>query len=163
MKLIICGNRQENLLRSVFCFFFPLFIIGCGGSIGKINVEHINAITARSEIAIDQARLANAESLSKDLFQKAETALDLAGKAKGSKQGLDAIRLAYDAQNYAQSAEKAAIYKSQEASLTAVIQRKETEILRQQSMFDTVNQESPPCGPGPCASEWFRGSPAGQG
>ena len=141
MKLTICGNRQENLLRSVFCFFFPLFIIGCGGSIGKINIEHVNAITARSEIAIDQARLANAESLSKDLFQKAETALDLSGKAKESKQGLDAIRLAYDAQNYAQSAEKAAIYKSQEASLNAVIQRKETEILRQQSMFDTVNQE----------------------
>ena len=105
MKLSICGNRQENLLRSVFCFFFLLFITGCGGSIGKINVEHVNAITARSEIAIDQARLANAESLSKDLFQKAETALDLADKAKESKQGLDAILLAYDAQNYAQSAE----------------------------------------------------------
>ena len=83
----------------------------------------------------------NAESLSKDLVQKAEVTLDLARKAKESKQGLDAVRLAYDAQNYAQSAEKAAIYKSQEASLNAIIQRKETEILRQQSMFDTINQE----------------------
>jgi len=108
---------------------------------GKIEVEHINAITIRSEIAIDQARLANAESLSKDLFQKAEITLDLARKAKESKQGLDAVRLAYDAQNYAQSAEKAAVYKSQEAGLNAIIQRKETEILRQQSMFDTINQE----------------------
>ena len=141
MKMIICRYGQEGSLRSVFGFFSLLLIIGCGGSIGKIDVEHIDAVTARSEIAIDQARLANAESLSKDLFQKAETALNLAGKAKESKQGLDAIRLAYDARNYAQSAEKAALYKSQEASLNAVIQRKETEILRQQSMFDTINQE----------------------
>ena len=141
MKIIIFRNKQENLLRSIWGVFLPLLIIGCGGSIGKIEVEHINAITIRSEIAIDQARLANAESLSKDLFQKAEITLDLARKAKESKQGLDAVRLAYDAQNYAQSAEKAAIYKSQEASLNAIIQRKETEILRQQSMFDTINQE----------------------
>ena len=141
MKIIIFRNRQENLLRSIWGVFLPLFIIGCGGSMGKIEVEHINAVTTRSEIAIDQARLANAESLSKDLFQKAEMTLDLARKAKESKQGLDAVRLAYDAQNYAQSAEKAAIYKSQEASLNAIIQRKETEILRQQSMFDTINQE----------------------
>ena len=141
MKLIICRNRQKDLLKSVLGFFFPLLIIGCSGSIGKIDVEHVDAITARSEIAIDQARLANAGSLSKDLFQKAETALKLADQAKEAKQGLDAIRLAYDAQNYAQSAEKAATYKSQEASLNAIIQRKETEILRQQSMFDTINQE----------------------
>ena len=141
MKIIIFRNRQENLLWSIWAFFLPLLLIGCGGSMGKIEVEHINAVTTRSEIAIDQARLANAESLSKDLFQKAEMTLDLARKAKESKQGLDAVRLAYDAQNYAQSAEKAAIYKSQEASLNAIIQRKETEILRQQSMFDTINQE----------------------
>lgn len=125
-----CGNngQWQFSINWMWILLLPIFTVGCGGSLGNIQLENVDAVIADSEAAIKVARSANAGALAPRPLELAENHLAEARKAVEAKEGLDAIRLAYDARTQARIAEQEAMYKSQEAGLNAIIQRKEMEI-----------------------------------
>jgi len=135
MKLLKCYGKGQRQLFSlpIWLLFLPIFIVACGGSLGKIQPENVDDIITKSQAAIQQARLANAETLSPRQLGLAESYLESAKDAVTAKEGLEAMRLAYDALTQARIAEREAMYKSQEAGLNAIIQRKEAEVSDMQS------------------------------
>ena len=118
----------------------PMLLIACSGSLGKIQLENVNAVIIQSEVAIAQARLANAQDLASDTLQQAENALASAKEAVGAKDGLGAMRLAYNALAQAQIAEQEAMYKSQGNGLNAIIKRKEAGIIVLQANLKTADE-----------------------
>ena len=105
--------RKTDYIYHMWVCFLPMFFIACSGSLGKIQLEDVNAVITESETAIEHARLANAQDLASDTFQQAENSLVGAKVAAGVKDGIGAMRLAYDALTHAQIAEQEAMYKSQ--------------------------------------------------
>ena len=140
-KQKLSRNWVKNMTHKIWILLLPVLIVACGGSLGKIQVENINVVMAKSEKAIEKARLANAESLSPSVLQEAENSLEGAKNAVKAKDGLEAMRLGYDALTQAQIAEQEAMYKSQETGLNAIIQRKETEIVELQANLRTADTE----------------------
>ena len=116
-----------------------MFLIACSGSLGKIQLENVNAVITQSETAIEQARLANAQALASETLQRAENTLASAKEAVGAKDGLGAMHLAYDALTQAQIAEQEAMYKSQRNGLNAIIKRKEADIVALQANLKTAD------------------------
>ena len=127
-RLEMLKSRFKIAWCSAWIFLMPILIIACGGSLGKIQVENVNAVITKSENVVEQARVANAQALAPDVLHQAESALEKAKAAMKTKHGLEAIRLAYNALTQARLAEQQAMDKSQEIELTAMIQRKESEI-----------------------------------
>lgn len=125
-----CGNngQWQFSVNWMWILLLPIFIVGCGGSLGKIQLENVDEVITHSEQAIRAARSANAAALAPKSLELAENYLTDARKAVEAEAGLDAIRFAYDARTQARIAEQEAMYKSQEAGLNAIIQRKEMEI-----------------------------------
>ena len=120
-------TRTRNWLRHTWLCLLPMFLIACSGSLGKIHLEDVNTVIAQSEMAIEQAHLANAQYLASDTLQQAENALADAKEAVGAKDGLGAMQLAYNALTQAQIAEQEAMYKSQGNGFNAIIRHKENE------------------------------------
>ena len=121
--------RKTDDIHHVWVCLLPMFFIACSGSLGKIQLEDVNAVITESETAIEHARLANAQDLASDTFQQAENSLAGAKVAASVKDGLGAMRLAYDALTQAQIAEQEALYKSQGNGLNAIIKRKEADLI----------------------------------
>ena len=132
-------TRGQNCFHHIWICLLPMLITACSGSLGKIQLENVNAVIAQSETAIEQARLANAQDLASDTLQLAENDLASAKEAVGAKDGLRAMHLAYNALTQAQIAEQEAMYKSQGNGLTAIIKRKEAEIVTIQADLRTVD------------------------
>ena len=111
MKLLKCYGKGQRQLFSlpIWLFFLPILIVACGGSLGKIQPENVDDIITKSQAAIQQARLANAETLSPRQLGLAESYLDSAKDAVTAKEGLEAMRLAYDALTQARIAEREAM------------------------------------------------------
>ena len=126
-ELSITWNK--NYIHHIWLCLLPMLLIACSGSIGKIHLEDVNTIIAQSETAIEQAHLANAQHLASDTLQQAEHTLASAKEAVGAKDGLGAMRLAYNALTQAQIAEQEAMYKSQRNGLNAIIKHKEAKIV----------------------------------
>lgn len=141
MKLFKCCTKGKWQLYPIGILLLPMFIAACGGSLGKIQPGNVDTVITQSETAINQARLANAESLAPETLQKAEDALKKAKEAAQAKEGLEAIRSAYDALTQAQIAEQEAMYKSQEGGMNAIIQRKEAEISETRANLQTTEGE----------------------
>ena len=120
--------RRTDYIYHVWVCFLPVFLTACSGSLGKIQLEDVNAVITESETAIEHARLANAQDLASDTFQQAENSLVGAKVAAGVKDGLGAMKLAYHALTQAQIAEQEALYKSQGNGLNAIIKRKEADL-----------------------------------
>ena len=120
--------KKKCLHHTWMCFLAMLFI-ACSGSLGKIHLENVNTVIAQSEMAIEQARLANAHYLASDTLEQAENALASAKEVVGAKDGLGAMQLAYNALTQAQIAEQEAMYKSQGNGLNAIIKHKEAGIV----------------------------------
>jgi ketosteroid isomerase-like protein len=127
------GGWLKSIVHGTWILLLPMLIVACGGSLGKIRVENVDSVITQSEAAIQQARLANAEALAPDTLRGAEISLQDAKEAVKAKKGVEAMRLAYEALTQAQNAEQEAMYKSQEAGLNAIIQRKEAENLERQT------------------------------
>ncbi|MCZ6677310.1 MAG: DUF4398 domain-containing protein [Candidatus Poribacteria bacterium] len=126
-------NGGKSVATTAWLLFLPMLMIACGGSLGKIQVENVDAVLTESETAIEQARLANAQFLAPDTLDQAESAIESAREAVKAKDGLEAMRLAYDALTQARIAEQEAMYRSQEEGLNAIIKRKEAEIIEFQA------------------------------
>ena len=120
--------QKRNWIHHVWMCLLPMLLIACSGSLGRIQLEDVNTVIAESEAAIEQAHLANAHYLASDTLQQAENALASAKEAVGAKDGLGAMRLAYNALTHAQIAEQEAMYKSQGNGLNAIIKHKEVQI-----------------------------------
>ena len=133
------GNWFKRVAYTMSLLLLPLLIAACGGSLGKIQVENVEPVITQSEMTIQQARLANAQALAPDTLRQAEISLEKAKDAVKAKEGLEAIRLAYEALTQARNAEQEAMYKSQESGLNAVIQRKEAEKLELQANLKTAD------------------------
>ena len=127
-------------VRYTWLCLLPMLLIACSGSLGKIQLENVNAVITQSETAIEQARLANAQDLASETLQQAENALASAKKAVQAKDGLEAMHLAYNALAQAQIAEQEAMYKSQGNGLNAIIKRKEAEIIVLQANLKAVDE-----------------------
>lgn len=131
--------RGKNCFQHIWICLLPMLLTACSGSLGKIQLENINAVITQSETAIEQARLANAQDLASDTLQLAENDLASAKEAAGAKEGLRAMHLAFNALTQAQIAEQEAMYRSQESGFTAIIKRKEAEIVMLQADLRTVD------------------------
>ncbi len=138
-KQRLLRTREKNCFRHIWICLLPMFLTACSGSLGKIQLENINAVITQSETAIEQARLANAQDLASDTLQLAENDLASAKEAVGAKEGLRAMHLAYNALTQAQIAEQEAMYRSQGSGFTAIIKRKEAEIVTLQADLRTVD------------------------
>ena len=132
-------NWAKSFGHNAWILLLPMLIIACGGSLGKIQVENVDAIITESDAALEQARLANAQALAPEVLQEAESAVESAKEAVKAKNGLEAIRLAYNALVQARGAEQEAMYKSQEEGLNAIIKRKEVEIVEFQANLRTAD------------------------
>ena len=132
-------TRTRNWLRHTWLCLLPMFLIACSGSLGKIHLEDVNTVIAQSEMAIEQAHLANAQYLASDTLQQAENALADAKEAVGAKDGLGAMQLAYNALTQAQIAEQEAMYKSQGNGFNAIIRHKETKIVALEADLGTAD------------------------
>ena len=133
-------TRKKNCLHHIWMCLLPMLLIACSGSLGKIQLENVNTVIAQSETAIEQAHLANAQYLASDTLQQAESALAGAKEAVGAKDGLGAMRLAYNALTQAQIAEQEAMYKSQGNGLNAIIKRKEAGIVALEANLRTADE-----------------------
>lgn len=130
---------KKNCVHHTWLCLLPMFLIACSGSLGKIQLENVNAMITQSEAAIEQARLANAQHLASDSLQQAENDLASAKEAVQVKDGLEAIHLAYNALTQAQIAAQEAMYKSQGTGLNAIIKRKEADIVTLQANLTTAD------------------------
>ena len=119
---------KQNCIHRTWVCLLPMLLIACSGSLGKIQLENINDIITQSEIAIERARLANAQDLALDTLQQAENSLASAKAAVAVKDGFGAMHLAYNALTQAQIAEQEAIYESQGHGLNAIIKQKKVKI-----------------------------------
>ncbi len=128
-------------VANTWMLLLPILIIACGSSLGKIQMENVDAVITKSETIIEQARLGNAQALVPQTLQGAESALESAKEAVKTKDEMEAIRLAYDALTQARITEQEAMYKSQEEGLNAIIQRKKAEISGLQANLRTVDAE----------------------
>ena len=137
-ELSITWNK--NYIHHIWMYLLPMLLIACSGSIGKIHLEDVNTIIAQSEAAIEQAHLANAQYLASDTLQQAEHVLASAKEAVGAKDGLGAMRLAYNALTQAQIAEQEAMYKSQGNGLNAIIKHKEARIVTLEADLGTADK-----------------------
>lgn len=132
-------TRGKNYFHHIWICLLPMLLTACGGPLGKIQLENVNTVITQSEMAIEQARLANAQDLAADTLQLAENDLASAKEAVGTKDGLRAMHLAYNALTQAQIAEQEAMYKSQGNGFTAIIRRKEAEIVTLRADLRTVD------------------------
>ena len=131
---------KKSCIHRAWMCFLPMLLIACSGSLGKIQLEDVNTVIAQSETAIEQAHLANAQYLASDTLQHAENALTGAKKAVGAKDGLGAMRLAYNALTQAQIAEQEAMYRSQGNGLNAIIKHKEAKIVTLEADIVTADE-----------------------
>ena len=131
---------KKSCIHHTWMCFLPMLLIACSGSLGKIQLEDVNTVIAQSETAIEQAHLANAQYLASDTLQQAENALAGAKKAVGAKDGLGAMRLAYNALTQAQIAEQEAMYRSQGNGLNAIIKHKEAKIVTLEADIVTADE-----------------------
>ncbi len=139
-KQKLLRTRKQNYLDYIWLYFLPMLLVACSSSIGKIQLETVNTVIARSETAIEQAHLANAQYLASDTLQQAEYALASAKEAVGAKDGLRAMHLAYNALTQAQIAEQEAMYKSQGNGLNAIIKHKEAKIVTLEADLGTADK-----------------------
>ncbi len=130
---------KKNWIHHIWICLLPVLLFACSGSLGKIQLENVNAVIAQSETSIEQARLANAQALALDTLQQAENALAGAKEAVEVKDGRGAMHLAYNALTQAQIAEQEAMYKSQGNGLNAIIKRKEADIVALQANLQTAD------------------------
>ena len=133
-------TQKRHYICHIWMGLLPMFLIACSGSLGKVQLENLNAVIVQSEAAIDSARLANAQALAPETLQRAEHTLASAKEAVSLKDGLEAIHLAYNALAQAQIAEQEAMYKSQESGLNAIIKRKEADIAALQANLKTADE-----------------------
>ena len=133
-------TRGKNCFHHIWICLLPILLTACSCSLGKIQLENVNAVVTQSETAIEKARLANAQDLASDTLQLAENDLASAKEAVGAKDGLRAMHLAYNALTQAQIAEQEAMYRSQGNGFTAIIKRKEAEIVTLQANLRTVDE-----------------------
>ena len=131
---------KKNCLHHTWLCLLPMLLIACSGSLGKIQLENVNDAIAQSEIAIEQAHLASAQYLAPDTLQQAEDDLAGAKEAVSAKDGLGAMRLAYNALAQAQIAEQEAMYKSQGNGLNAIIKHKEAKIVALEADLLTADE-----------------------
>ena len=131
--------QGKNCLHHIWICLLPMFLAACSGSLGKIQLENVNAVITQSETAIKHAYFANAQDLAADTLQQAENDLARAKEAVGTKEGLRAMHLAYNALAQAQIAEQEAMYKSQGSGFNAIIKRKEAEIITLQADLRTAD------------------------
>ena len=124
---------KKNCIYHTWVCLLPMLLIACSGSLGQIQLESVDAVITQSEMAIEQAHLANAQDLASDTLQQAENSLASAKEAVGVKDGLRAMHLAYDALTQAQIAEQEAMYRSQGSGLNAIIKRREADIVALQA------------------------------
>ncbi len=129
---------KKNCLYYTWMCLLLMLLTACSGTLGKIQLENVNAVITQSETAIEQARLANAQALAAETLQRAENTLANAKEAVSAKDGLGAMHLAYDALTQAQIAEQEAMYKSQGNGLNAIIKRKEADIIALQAHLKTA-------------------------
>ena len=132
--------RKKDCLYHIWMCFLPMLLIACSGSLGKIQLENVNTVITESEAAIEQAHLANAHYLASETLQQAVDALASAKEAVGAKDGLGAMRLAYNALTHAQIAEQEAMYKSQGNGLNAIIKHKEVQIAALEADLVTADE-----------------------
>ena len=130
---------KRNCVHHTWLCLLPMFLIACSSSLGKIQLENVNAVITQSEAAIEQAHLANAQYLASDTLEQAENALASAKAAVQVQDGLEAMHLAYNALTHAQIAAQEAMYKSQGTGLNAIIKRKEADIVTLQSNLSTAD------------------------
>lgn len=138
-KQTLLRTRGKNCVHHIWICFLPILVVACSGSLGKIQLEDVNAVITQSETAIEQAHFANAQDLAAGTLQRAENDLASAREAVGTKDGLRAMHLAYNALAQAQIAEQEAMYKSQGNGFNAIIKRKEAEIVTLQADLRTAD------------------------
>ena len=132
-------NHEKRYIHYTWLCLLPMLLIACSGSLGKIQLENVDAVIAQSETALEDARLANAQDLASDTLQQAENALASAKEAVGAKDGLGAMHLAYNALTQARIAEQEAMYKSQGNGFNALIKRKEADIVALRADLKTAD------------------------
>ena len=131
----------DHLAKLALVIFMGLVLMGCGPKLGKIRLEQVEKAICQSQVAIDQAFLKNANTLSPELWFQAEQQMAKSEKARSANQGLAAIQLAYQAMVAAQTAAQQATAASKENELNAVIDKKSGKIGKLRAEIQQVQSE----------------------
>ena len=131
----------DHLAKLALVILMGLVSMGCGPKLGKIRLEQVEQAISQSQVAIDQAFLKNANTLSPELWSQAEQQMAESEKARSANQGLTAIQLAYQAMATAQTAAHQASAVSKENELNAVIDKKSGKIEKLRAEMQQARSE----------------------
>lgn len=119
----------------------PIFLSACGGKLGTIQQDDVDAQLFQAEKAINLAREVNAPSLAFEEFEQAETYLDKAKEALNENEGIDALRFATQAITHAKIAQRKAVQNTMNAELNATILEKDALIVELRKDINTKKTE----------------------
>ena len=131
----------DHLAKLALVILMGLVSMGCGPKLGKICLEQVEEAISQSQVAIDQAFLKNANTLSPELWSQVEQQMAKSEKSRSANQGLAAIQLAYQAMAAAQTAAQQATAASKENELNAVIDKKSGKIEKLRAEMQQVRSE----------------------
>ncbi len=139
-------NRMRRPLKGwtlLLIVLLPLFVAACGGRLGNIRVEDVDASLADADTAIQSAYQSPAMKYEPGTLRHAEKLFDDAQTAKNDKDGIKTLRLAYSAKSEAQLAENRARQQEfMEKELENVRQEKDSEIRTIQEDLRLAEQET---------------------
>lgn len=122
-------------------FLFPVFLAACGGKLGTIQQQDVDAQLLQAEQAIQLAHDVNAPSLAFEEFEQAETYLEKAKEALNQNNGIDALRFATKAITHAKIAQRKAVQNTMNAKLNANILEKDALIVELRKDINTKKTE----------------------
>ncbi len=137
------GKRYQFLTHGLFSclLILPVFFAACGGKLGTIQQQDVDAQLHEAEQAIKLAREVNAPSLAFEEFEQAETYLDRAREALKENNGIDTLRFATQAITHAKIAQRKAVQNTMNAELNATILEKDALIVDLRKDINTRKTE----------------------
>lgn len=134
-------HLNSNKIFLIGSIMLGLFLIGCGGKLGSVEINDVQSAITQAEKAINDALEVKADSLAFEQIERAETELEKSKEALINKDGISALRFANLAYSHARMAKYAAIQNSNNAVANANILAKDVEIGELKSNLENKNNK----------------------
>ena len=134
-------HLNPNRICLIGNIFLVMFLIGCGGKLGTVEINDVQSAIVQAEKAISDALEVKADSLAFEQFERAETELEKSKDALKNKDGIAALGFANLAYSHARMAKYQAIQNSNNAVANANILAKDAEIGELKSNLENQNNK----------------------
>lgn len=134
-------HMKTNRIYLIGGILLGIILMGCGGKLGKVEINDVQNAIAQAEKAINDALDVNADSLAFEHIERAETELDKSKEALKNKEGIPALRFANLAYSHARMAKYEAIQNSKNAVAYGNLLAKDAEIGELKSDLENQNNK----------------------